>query len=363
VALIWLGACGSNPAGPTDSGSSPEVSGVSPSTGSTLGGTPVAIAGGNFTSGASVTIGGVPATRVVVVSATEITAITAQHAAGSADILVVEGTHSARLPGAFTYVAPNGGTNTPPVIQSIVAQGTKAKEPPQFADLGETVNILATVTDKETSPDLLEYQWAADLGTLAGAGKLVTWTAPSSGKTPLAATIRLTVIEKYQTTDANGLPVNQENRVLGSTTVAVHDSMKEVGDMATLFLVNFSKTEVPVATVMQDFSSTCRGTVDETSDVQNNRKNFIITSWDVLSPQVSENFGAGCPTLHGVRPGDACSNSQVRWDSTEVVSGNKDSVKGVDEIAAVYVAGRWWLCSSDFDGYAASGARFNGWKR
>jgi hypothetical protein len=99
------------------------------------------------------------------------------------------------------------------------------------------------------------------------------------------------------------------------------------------------------------------------SDVENNRTNFIITSWDVQPAQVSENFGAGCPTIHGVRPGDACSNSQVRWDSTEVGTGTKDSVAGVDQIAAVYQTGRWWLCSSDFDGHTANGTRFTGWQR
>jgi hypothetical protein len=320
--------------------------------------------GANFDVGARDTIGGVPVTNITVVSGNEIKATTAQHGAGVADVVVTEGTRSASLPGAFTFVAPAQVVNTPPVIQSIVAQGTRTNEPAQFADLNEEITVTATVADQETAPDLLDYQWTTDVGTLTGSlsgtGKTVKWQAPSSA-TP--ATITLTVVEKYQSTDANGLPATLENRVTGTTLISVHDSVKEVGDMATLFLVNFSKSEVAVETVMKDFAPTCKGTADELIDVQNNRKDFVITAWDVQPPQVSVNFQAGCATIHGVRPGDACSNSQVRWDSTETGTGTKDSVAGVDQIAAVYVTDRWWLCSSDFDGQHASGARFLGWVR
>lgn len=54
----------------------PTVSSVNPSSGTPVGGTPITITGTNFVSGATVTIGGRPATNVVVVSATSITAVT-----------------------------------------------------------------------------------------------------------------------------------------------------------------------------------------------------------------------------------------------------------------------------------------------
>src|SRR5262249_59954776 len=61
----------------------PVVSTISPSTGSTAGGTPVHIFGQYFTSAVAdtVSIGGVAATNVGVVSDTEFTAVTSAHAA------------------------------------------------------------------------------------------------------------------------------------------------------------------------------------------------------------------------------------------------------------------------------------------
>jgi putative spermidine/putrescine transport system permease protein len=80
--------------------------------------------------------------------------------------------------------------------------------------------------------------------------------------------------------------------ITGTSAVSLHDSTKEIGDIATLFLVNFSKTEVPVDTVMKDFTPTCPGTAGERQDVINNRNGFVITSWSVQPPQVTVGFGA-----------------------------------------------------------------------
>ena len=63
----------------------PTVTSISPSSGTTLGGTSVTITGTNFTGATAVTIGGTAATGVVVVNATTITAITPAHAAGAVE--------------------------------------------------------------------------------------------------------------------------------------------------------------------------------------------------------------------------------------------------------------------------------------
>ncbi len=85
----------------------PGISGVSPSSGSTLGGTSVTISGSNFVSGATVTLGGTAATNVVVSSAATITASTPAHAAGAVSVVVrnPDG-QSATLTNGFTYIAP-----------------------------------------------------------------------------------------------------------------------------------------------------------------------------------------------------------------------------------------------------------------
>jgi hypothetical protein len=342
MALSLMAACGGSPTGPSGTNNPPTLSGITPATGPATGGTLVTISGANFTTGASLTIGGVAVTDLTISSATSITAKTGAHAAGAADVFLTQSGQSARLTGAFTYL-----TTKPPSIQSIVALGTRANEPGQFADLNEQIAVTATVTDPDTAAGLLTYQWSADLGTISGTGSQVTWQAPASAVTPAKATITLTVSDGA-------------NSVSGTTVVSLHDSTKEIGDMATLFLVNFSKSDVPVDTVMKDFTPACPGTAAERQDVENNRSEFIITYWNVQPPQVTVNFGAGCQTLHGLRQGDGCSNSQVRWDSNKIAGGT-DSVEGVDEIAAVFLSDRWWLCSSDFDGKHLNGARFLGW--
>lgn len=89
----------------------PTISGISPASGSTAGGTTVTVSGTNFAAGASLTIGGVAATGVTVLSATSLRAVTGARAAGVADVVVAVGAQSATLTRGFTYVVP--GPNLP----------------------------------------------------------------------------------------------------------------------------------------------------------------------------------------------------------------------------------------------------------
>jgi hypothetical protein len=86
----------------------PTVSGVSPNTGPTGGGTPVTITGTNFASGATVTFGGTAATGVSVVNSTTISATSPPHAVGVVNVAVTNPDfQTATLTTGFTYqVAP-----------------------------------------------------------------------------------------------------------------------------------------------------------------------------------------------------------------------------------------------------------------
>src|SRR5262249_27301462 len=80
------------------------VTGVAPNNGSANGGTAVTITGTNFVSGATVMFGGVAATSVSVVSATQITATTPAHSAGAVDVQITNPTGQAAVAAsAFTY--------------------------------------------------------------------------------------------------------------------------------------------------------------------------------------------------------------------------------------------------------------------
>jgi hypothetical protein len=96
----------------------PTVSGLSPNSGSTTGGTAVTITGTNFVSGAAVTFGSAAATNVVVVSSTSITATTPAGGVGTVTVTVTNpGALSGSLASGFTYlvlptvsgVSPNNG--------------------------------------------------------------------------------------------------------------------------------------------------------------------------------------------------------------------------------------------------------------
>ncbi len=82
----------------------PTVSGVTPSSGVTAGGTSVTITGTGFVSGATVTFGGTAATSVTVVNATVITATTPAKAAGVVNVVVTNpDTQVGTLTNGFTF--------------------------------------------------------------------------------------------------------------------------------------------------------------------------------------------------------------------------------------------------------------------
>lgn len=95
----------------------PTVTSVSPSTGTTAGGTSVAITGTDFVNGATVKFGGVAATSVVFNSATSLTATTPAGSAGIVDVVVTnpDTQSSALSDDFFTYVSPP----PPPVATSV----------------------------------------------------------------------------------------------------------------------------------------------------------------------------------------------------------------------------------------------------
>ena len=94
------------------------ISSVSPATGSTLGGTFITITGTDLDGTTSVTIGGVAATSLNVISPTSITAVTPAGAAGLADVVVVTVVGSATGSGAFTIDAPPTISSVSPVTGS-----------------------------------------------------------------------------------------------------------------------------------------------------------------------------------------------------------------------------------------------------
>lgn len=89
------------------------IASVSPSTGSTAGGTSVVITGSNLSGATAVTFGGLSATSFVVNSDSQITAISPAKPAGSANIVVTTPVGLVTATQQFNYVAPSISALTP----------------------------------------------------------------------------------------------------------------------------------------------------------------------------------------------------------------------------------------------------------
>ena len=104
----------------------PTVTTVSPTSGSTGGGTSITITGTNFVNGSTVTVGGAACTNVTVVSATSITCTTPSGSAGTASVVVSSSGLSNSANTLFTYDAPS---STPVFVPAPVTQ-PPASQPP-----------------------------------------------------------------------------------------------------------------------------------------------------------------------------------------------------------------------------------------
>jgi hypothetical protein len=105
----------------------PTVTAILPAVGPPSGGTAVTITGSNFTTGATVALGGASATSVSVVNSTTITAVTAARSAGTVNVVVTNpGSLVGTLTNGFTYAIPPTLSSITPATGT-TAGGTKVK--------------------------------------------------------------------------------------------------------------------------------------------------------------------------------------------------------------------------------------------
>ncbi len=121
----------------------PTVTAVSPTSGSTAGGTSITITGTNFANGSTVTVGGSACTSVTVVSATSITCTTPTGTAGTASIVVTAGGQSNAANTLFTYNAPST-TTTAPVTTAPVTTAPVTTAPAVTTAPSGPVNVTSS---------------------------------------------------------------------------------------------------------------------------------------------------------------------------------------------------------------------------
>jgi hypothetical protein len=214
--------------------------------------------------------------------------------------------------------------------------------------------VVARVSDAETPVDQLSYDWSADIGTFAGSGASVTWTAPHNApKVPGSYVLTLRVTERYKGSDGNGGVVDRENKVTGTATVNVHRSSQEVTNLVSQFLADFGDTNVSADTAVRNFSTALcpEGRADEFSDITANRSTYSSITATYGPVNASVNFGGICTPSWRPRPGDACIDVSCHWVS-KFKSGGTDTTDGTCYLTEVYeqASDQWALCWSDFRG-------------
>jgi hypothetical protein len=186
----------------------PTVTSVTPSSGTTAGGTSVVIAGTNFTGATAVSFGGTAATTFTVDNAGQITATSPAHAAGTVDVTVTTtgGTSATGAGDQYTYTAVVSGCGTSCIVvgDKAILETDSLTKPVQFPvtlsqPANQQVTVHYTVTDG-----------SATGGTKAGTGadyKIKSGTltfkpSTTTGLTPITKTIAIT--EFGDTTSGEG---------------------------------------------------------------------------------------------------------------------------------------------------------------
>ncbi|HSL21579.1 MAG TPA: hypothetical protein VK886_08585 [Vicinamibacterales bacterium] len=230
---------------------------------------------------------------------------------------------------------PDPPPNPAPVIASINASRARV-------EVGESVEITATVTDGETPLSELTFEWTASIaGTFEGTGGRVTWRPAETIVTPARVDITLTVIERYAVAIQGGFAL-RENRSSAATIVNVNNSPKEVRDLALAFLNDFANSANSPEYCVRNFTDSCRGKAAEAEDIRIDREKYVIASSNVRVERVDFTGGPGEPGVAYIYA--PCTFVSVRRDTGEQLPPST----GICALTAVYEPYRWWLCTSNW---------------
>ena len=228
--------------------------------------------------------------------------------------------------------------NSPPTITSLTLSSPRV-------EAGEDVQVTAVVEDTDTPVDQLAYEWSATPvnGRFSGNGPQVRWTAPASFQTPDLYSLVLKVTEHYT---SNGQA--KANAVWSGVSVHYNDSRREITRISLRFLTElFPNYSVSAPEAVQDFSNSCRGKLDEFSDVANNRINFHILSGTYTDISISLDQTKTFADVTGT-----CVFDDIPMNPADANFGRRESVPGICTLTAIYENWRWFLCDSHFKGIA-----------
>src|SRR5438128_856056 len=235
----------------------PTVSAISPSSGTSSGGTAVTVTGTGFAAGATVSLGGTAATNVTVVSSTSLTATTAAHVAGTVDVVVTNSDgQSGTLTGGYTYttpaptvsaISPSSGMSSGGTAVTVTGTGFAAGATVSLGGTAAT-NVTVVSSTSLTDPTAAHAAGAVDVvvtnsdgqsGTLTGGytytnpAPTVSAISPSSGTSSGGTAVTIT-----GTGFAAGAAVSLGGTAATNVTVVSSTSLTEIGAAHVAGVVN-----------------------------------------------------------------------------------------------------------------------------
>jgi hypothetical protein len=302
----------------------PTASSVSPATGPAVGGTGITITGSNFVAGATVMLGGIAATNLVV-SPTQITATTPAHAAGAVTVTVTNpDTQSSSLSNAFTYTSASS-----PTVGSVS---------PATGPTGGGTGITITGANFVTGATVTLGSTAATNVVVASATQI---TATTPAHAAGAVTVTVTNPDTQSSGLANGFTYNAApgvssvapsgGSVAGGTAITitgtnfVSGATVTLGGTAATNVVGVSATQITATTPAH-----AAGAVTVT-----------VTNPDTQSNSLANGFTyAPAPGVSSVSPatGPAAGATGITITGTNFVSGATVTLGGTAATSVVVVS-------------------------
>ncbi len=306
-------------------GAAPAVSGVSPGSGPLAGGTAITVTGTDFAAGATVTVGGAPATSVAFASTTQLTATTPAGAIGPKSVVVTNPDgQPATLSGGFNHLGP------PPAISGVSPAFGPAAGGTALTVSGS--NFFAGAT--------LAVGGAAATGVTVSPAALVRGTTPAGAVGPAAVTV--TNVDGQTATLAGAFIFQGAAPTLSGVSPATGSSLG--GTTLTLTGTNFvtgagvtiagaAATSVTVVSTTTATAVTPAGTVGPAA--------IQLTNPDLQGATLGSGFTyvGPAPTVTAVSPtaGPASGGLTVTLTGTNFAAGATVTFAGIQAPGAVTV--------------------------
>jgi hypothetical protein len=259
----------------------PSVLTIEPSSGPTSGATAVKIKGTEFVTGATVTIGGVAATEVKVVSAEEITAKTPAGTAGAQPVVVTDANGSSSGGAQYTYVAaptvtgvsPGGGAAAGGTTVIITGTNLSAATAVKFGPNAATVKTDSATSIEAASP--------------SGTGKVDVTVTTVGGTSAKAAGDEFTYAPTVSSVEPSSGPT------IGGTAVKIKGTGFVAG--STVTIGGAAASEVKISTELEITAKTPPGTAGA--------QEVVVTDAGGASIAGPKYTYVPAPTVTGVSPG------------------------------------------------------------